>query len=81
VGDFVDIGGALDDRTRPRGAHEVVGLFTNAAPGRLAASATSAATPSVRVGPGSTAFTVTPVPARRLARPWDTARLAALVTP
>ncbi len=35
MGDFVDIGGTLDDRARPCGAHEVVGFFTNAAPGRL----------------------------------------------
>lgn len=38
-------------------------------------------TPSERVGPGSTEFTVTPVPARVSASPRDTASNAVLVMP
>jgi len=38
-------------------------------------------TPSENVGPGSTEFTVTPVPATRLARPRAIASTAVLVKP
>ncbi|KAG1470148.1 hypothetical protein G6F54_014542 [Rhizopus delemar] len=50
-------------------------------PCSLAISAKKSATPSERVGPGSTALTVTPVPAVSSANPRDTPSRAVLLTP
>ena len=44
-------------------------------------AATKSSTPADRVGPGSTEFTVTPVPAQSWARPRETASCAVLVIP
>ena len=50
-------------------------------PCACASSAKKDATPSERVGPGSTALTVTPVPAVSSANPRDTPSSAVLLTP
>ena len=50
-------------------------------PAALARSARILSVFSVWVGPGSRAFTVTPVPASSMAKPWLTASWAVLVMP
>src|ERR1044071_2075121 len=50
-------------------------------PDCLPTCSTNFSTPSDRVGPGNTAFTVTPVPATVSARPRETASCAVLVIP
>src|ERR1700686_2399152 len=56
--------------------------FSNSANGRPPLNlATNSSTPADRVGPGNTAFTVTPVPAQVSAIPRDTASCAVLVIP
>jgi len=56
-------------------------ICSSGLPLRARSSSNIAAKPSDRVGPGSTALTVTPLPATRLARPRDSDSWAVLLTP
>jgi hypothetical protein len=63
------------------GGHELLLELFRGHACSFASLAKNSATPSERVGPGSTAFTVTPVPATDSARPREIASCAVLVVP
>jgi hypothetical protein len=75
------VAGALDDRTRPVRPHERGGGFLDGDAGLFRAFLEHRLDPSDSVGPGRTAFTVTPLPAMRLARPREIASSTVLVKP
>ena len=81
VGHLLNGGEPLQQRGGPMLLDEFGAIWSTDTPSWAAMASRKASTPSERVGPGSTALTVTPVPAVSSARPRDTASWAVLVTP
>jgi hypothetical protein len=81
IGDFFDARGALNDRTRPMLFDERGRSSSTETPFATGIFFSMSTTPSDKVGPGRTALTVTPVPARRVASPREIDNCAVLVKP